>query len=193
MQRNFKEKICPKCNTTHTKSGVFCGYKCSNSRIRSVEVKNKISEPVKKYINDLPKYVLDTRNKLIAKASSKTSSNLYLYRILNDSWESLGLQARRLRVILEQDGECLICKISTWQGEDISLELDHIDGNNANNNRDNLRMLCPNCHSLTPSWRGRKNGVRKAKTDKYLNMHLHKESAEYPVVQTTNCSVNLNT
>ena len=33
------------------------------------------------------------------------------------------------------------------------LEIDHIDGNSKNNNPNNLRVLCPNCHSLTPTYR----------------------------------------
>jgi len=37
----------------------------------------------------------------------------------------------------------------------IPLELDHIDGNHQNNALDNLRLLCPNCHSLTPTFRGK--------------------------------------
>lgn len=43
-------------------------------------------------------------------------------------------------------------------GERITFELDHIDGNNTNNSRENLRGLCPNCHSQTKTWRGKKNG-----------------------------------
>jgi hypothetical protein len=35
------------------------------------------------------------------------------------------------------------------------LELDHIDGNYQNNALGNLRLMCPNCHSLTPTFRGR--------------------------------------
>ena len=32
------------------------------------------------------------------------------------------------------------------------LQVDHSDGNGANNKPDNLLLLCPNCHSLTPTW-----------------------------------------
>ena len=49
---------------------------------------------------------------------------------------------------------CERCQITDWQGEHLTLELDHIDGNRTNNQLDNLRWLCPNCHSLTPTFRG---------------------------------------
>lgn len=52
---------------------------------------------------------------------------------------------------------CEICSLSTWQGKEITIELDHIDGNHTNNELFNLRLLCPNCHSQTTTWKGRKN------------------------------------
>lgn len=52
--------------------------------------------------------------------------------------------------------KCSRCGISDWQGESISLEIDHISGNKNDNSKPNLRFLCPNCHSLTPTFRGRK-------------------------------------
>jgi hypothetical protein len=53
------------------------------------------------------------------------------------------------------DNECDECGISTWLGKPLSLHLDHIDGNNHNHVRTNLRLLCPNCHSLTDTWCGK--------------------------------------
>ena len=50
---------------------------------------------------------------------------------------------------------CSSCKNTEWLGRPIPLELDHIDGNRSNNRLDNLRLLCPNCHSFTPTSRGR--------------------------------------
>lgn len=46
--------------------------------------------------------------------------------------------------------KCLECGIvNEWQNELIVLELDHINGNPADNRLENLRFLCPNCHSQT--------------------------------------------
>lgn len=50
---------------------------------------------------------------------------------------------------------CENCKLDTWMGVPIPLECDHIDGDRTNNNLENLKILCCNCHALTPTWRGR--------------------------------------
>lgn len=48
--------------------------------------------------------------------------------------------------------ECSLCgNTSTWQGRSLTLEIDHIDGDRWNNLSDNLRFLCPNCHTQAPT------------------------------------------
>jgi 5-methylcytosine-specific restriction endonuclease McrA len=59
---------------------------------------------------------------------------------------------------------CAICNLSKWQDKDITLQVDHIDGNAGNNNPNNLRLICPNCHSQTDTFSGRNKGSgRKAR------------------------------
>ena len=61
-------------------------------------------------------------------------------------------------VIARDTYQCTICKITDWQGNPISLHLDHIDGNPGNNLPNNLRLLCPNCHSQTESFGAKNKG-----------------------------------
>ena len=50
----------------------------------------------------------------------------------------------------------------------LPLELDHINGDRYDNRLENLRVLCPNCHSLTPTHRGRSGKGKKRNFDKYM-------------------------
>lgn len=51
--------------------------------------------------------------------------------------------------------KCFNCDSSEWLDEPIPLELDHINGDNKDNHLLNLRLLCPNCHALTPTYRSK--------------------------------------
>jgi hypothetical protein len=57
------------------------------------------------------------------------------------------------KLIRERGHQCEKCENSTWLELPITLELEHIDGNNTNNEEDNLLLLCPNCHAQTVTWR----------------------------------------
>jgi Zn finger protein HypA/HybF involved in hydrogenase expression len=68
------------------------------------------------------------------------------------------------------ENKCSICgwnKVNPHSGR-FSLEIDHIDGDSENSIESNLRLLCPNCHSLTPHFRNLNKGKgRKWRMNKY--------------------------
>jgi 5-methylcytosine-specific restriction endonuclease McrA len=66
-------------------------------------------------------------------------------------------------LINERGHACEQCLNATWLDAPITLELDHVDGDRKNNIRENLRLLCPNCHAMTPTWRGRNINSGKTK------------------------------
>ncbi|MCZ4118852.1 HNH endonuclease signature motif containing protein [Streptomyces sp. H39-S7] len=52
---------------------------------------------------------------------------------------------------------CTMCGVGTeWNGKPLRLEVDHVDGSWWDNRPENLRLLCPNCHAVTDTYRGRK-------------------------------------
>lgn len=69
-------------------------------------------------------------------------------------YQTLKLKKRLIKEGIKKN-ECEICKISEWNGEPLSMQLDHIDGNSHNHKLENLRMTCPNCHSQTETYCGK--------------------------------------
>jgi 5-methylcytosine-specific restriction endonuclease McrA len=55
------------------------------------------------------------------------------------------------------ENKCQECGIDPeWNGKKLSLQLDHINGVNNDHRIENLRMLCPNCHSQTDTYAGKR-------------------------------------
>lgn len=100
----------------------------------------------------------------------------FLYPGMKD-FPSLSHETRRKIVLAEQAGACNRCTLDKWLGFPMPLELEHKDGDRTNNDRANLEGLCPNCHSLTPTWRGRNNSKRV--TDETLVEQLRLTGSRY--------------
>ena len=111
---------------------------------------------VKKYITE---FGIDISN-WHYKAGSR--AQISLDELLTKGSRSTRASSLRDRVIKGNiiDYRCEKCGISSWMDEEISLHLDHINGDYTDNRIKNLRFLCPNCHSQTPTY-GTRNLKRK--------------------------------
>lgn len=86
----------------------------------------------------------------------------------NGKFEDIKTDGNRKNWLLRERGHrCESCQRETWKAswsnedQPIPLELDHIDGHPGHNKKENLRLLCPNCHALTPFWKARNIGRHK--------------------------------
>jgi 5-methylcytosine-specific restriction endonuclease McrA len=64
------------------------------------------------------------------------------------------LKLRLLRAGLK-DGSCEECGITEWRERPLSMALHHVNGDGRDNRLENLRLLCPNCHSQTENFAGK--------------------------------------
>ena len=118
---------------------------------------------IRKYINELG---LDTVhfkgqawNKGL-KLNRKPSISLESILVENYYFQSSNLKQRLFTAGLKPS-YCEQCSWAKRTAEGyLPLELDHINGSHCDNRLENLRVLCPNCHSLTPHHRGRKGKPR---------------------------------
>ena len=154
-------KTCPKCNVIHEKSGKFCSRSCANSRTFTAETNDKKRNSNLKFYSN---FTSEERKELQAQKDTKFDAYARQLRVqqknLETSWsrpyEEMHQGSLRKRLLHERNHTCEQCGIGNeYNGKPLSLELDHVDGNSDNNKIENLRILCPNCHSQTPTHRAK--------------------------------------
>lgn len=151
-------KICPKCGNEHDKPGMFCSRACANARTWSVESKQKRSVALKQHIADHPEWRIHHKDKIAERAEvqKQTLASKNYQRFL----DGLITDGKALKKwLIATVGEtCTLCgMLPEWNGNYLSLQVDHVDGNHKNNHPTNIRLVCPNCHSQTDTFSGKKH------------------------------------
>ena len=150
----MEKKICKQCGEEITGRGTqFCSQSCNatyqnKSRIKRVEkpclacgtltTNSKYCNP-----NCLQDYKRDQRFKLIEEGDITLDTRQYKKYLIHKYGEKCM--------------ECGWSEVNPYSGK-IPIELEHIDGDASNNSLDNLRLLCPNHHALTPTYKGLNTG-----------------------------------
>jgi hypothetical protein len=77
---------------------------------------------------------------------------------LHPYYQTFKLKKRLLKENIFNN-KCVCCGLTEWQKKPLNMQLDHIDGDNTNHKLENLRMICPNCHSQTDTYCGKNKGL----------------------------------
>jgi hypothetical protein len=100
------------------------------------------------------------------------------------------------RYLQETISSCSSCGLQkTWNNKPIVLEIEHIDGNSENNRIENLTLLCPNCHSQTPTFKGRNKGNGRLKRREIYQAGVAKLEMQFPCkeeIEGSNPSTSTN-
>lgn len=132
----------------------FCSKSCSAKKTNTTHPRRK-----KKPLNICVGCGKETENN---KYCSNSCQGNHQSKLVIDRWlngEEIFTDVPSLirnYLIREAGNKCSICgwgEVNQFTGK-VPVELDHIDGDSTNNDKSNLRIICPNCHSLTPTYKG---------------------------------------
>lgn len=161
----------------------FCNNSCAASYINKqraatkVKIEDTKQEKQKQYCQNCGKEIRCNQVFCSIQCQADFKQNNYITNwqsgLINGSSGKYGISKRIRRYLFEKYGnKCCRCgwgEINLSTGK-IPLEIHHVDGDYTNNVESNLELLCPNCHSLTPTYKAANMGNgRKDRKKYYLN------------------------
>lgn len=95
----------------------------------------------------------------------KSKRHYEQYKLDNSiAYGQKNMQCYKKWFLIEQENKCSICGIENlWNNQELTFILDHIDGNADNNERINLRLVCPNCDSQLETFKSKNKNSARAK------------------------------
>jgi hypothetical protein len=150
---NKKPNLCNHCRTPLVflkRKGKFCGHRCS-----ALHHRNRLGTGKTKPTCACGRILRTKTNRIFCYICWRIEY-IRLWRLGVVSGEMGGKLSRVIRDwLIETRGEkCELCdwsEVNTKTGN-VPITIDHIDGNSMNHKEENLRILCPNCHSLTHTY-----------------------------------------
>lgn len=128
-------------------------------------------------------YNVNTGSYIVTMQSMITELNLDVSHFIGQAWNKNNFDYSRFRkdnaikssqaidaLVFIRGHRCENCGLTEWMENPICLEVHHIDGDSLNNELDNLKLLCPNCHALTENYRGKNinKGVTRVSDEEFL-------------------------
>ena len=163
-------------------------YNCTGANIKKVAKLQGIELEPRRKINECEKFnskkevytsCLNCNNEFISNKNGKggktkfcsqtcsakynSKMNYEKYKLDNSTvYGQSNMSSYKKHFLIEQENKCSICEmLNIWNGKELIFILDHIDGNADNNERNNLRLICPNCDSQLDTYKSKnKNSAR---------------------------------
>lgn len=124
-----------------------------------------INKAIKEYNIDISHFIPGGKKRHIPNYTVELVDIL----IINSSYNNSGNLKKRLLKAGVLKNECYVCGLKEWMNKPIVCQLDHINGMHDDNRLENLRLLCPNCHSQTDTFCRKKTGRSTKKKPPFKN------------------------
>lgn len=155
LDYNKNPNICKKCNDPLPyikRKNKYCSHSCAASKTNTLRCKTD-------------KCILPSCKTIVKLYQTKYCCRKHYeqHRILNRNVlveDGLGSSLQVKTYLIEKYGNKCLDENCLWDFDirPINIELEHIDGDSENNNLENCTLLCPNCHSLTPTYKAKNKG-----------------------------------